>query len=137
MVSFLLDNALGAWWAAHRLTEADLYQAASEAELHEKASLPGVPLAYLRFVQEEDANGQLKWTPAAGTFDAWPEHLGELKTLDPCCGSGHFLVAAFAMLVPMRMAMENLSARHAVDAVLRDNLHGLELDPRCVELAAF
>jgi hypothetical protein len=41
------------------------------------------------------------------------------------------------MLVPMRMALEGLSAREAVDAVLRDNLHGLELHQRCVELAAF
>ncbi|WP_372614824.1 Eco57I restriction-modification methylase domain-containing protein, partial [Halomonas sp.] len=30
-----------------------------------------------------------------------------------------------------------LSARDAMDAVLRDNLHGLEIDQRCVELAAF
>ena len=41
------------------------------------------------------------------------------------------------MLVPMRMELEGLSAREAVDAVLRENLHGLELDQRCVELAAF
>nr|MBF0223333.1 transposase [Desulfobulbaceae bacterium] len=77
------------------------------------------------------------WTRAAGSFDGWPENLGELKMLDPCCGSGHFLVAAFMMLVPMRMELEKISASEAVDAVLRDNLHGLELDRRCVELAAF
>src|SRR6056297_1175512 len=41
------------------------------------------------------------------------------------------------MLVAMRMALENLSARDAVDAVLQENIHGLELDQRCVELAAF
>ena len=41
------------------------------------------------------------------------------------------------MLVPMRMQLDGLSARDAVDAVLRENLHGLELDQRCVELAAF
>ncbi|MGJ7462108.1 Eco57I restriction-modification methylase domain-containing protein [Halomonas sp. MA07-2] len=57
--------------------------------------------------------------------------------MDPCCGSGHFLVAALLMLVPMRMELEGLNARDAVDAVLRDNLHGLEIDQRCVELAAF
>ena len=79
----------------------------------------------------------LTWVPAAGTFDGWPEQLGELRVIDPCCGSGHFLVAAFSMLVPMRMECEGLSAREAVDAVLRENLYGLELDPRCVELAAF
>ena len=41
------------------------------------------------------------------------------------------------MLVPLRMAREHLTARAAVDAVLQENLHGLELDARCVELAAF
>jgi len=133
MVSFLLDNSLGAWWAARRLTEADLQNASSEEELRRKAAIPGVPLDYLRFVQQEDGS----WTPAAGTFDGWPEQLADLKTLDPCCGSGHFLVAAFLMLVPMRMALDGLSAREAVDAVLRENIHGLELDQRCVELAAF
>lgn len=133
MVSFLLDNSLGAWWAARRLGEADLRNAGSEDELRAKAAIPGVPLEYLRFVQQEDGT----WTPAAGTFNGWPEQLADLKTLDPCCGSGHFLVAVFLMLVPMRMELEGLSARAAVDAVLRENIYGLELDQRCVELAAF
>ena len=137
MVSFLLDNSLGAWWAAHRLTEADLDAAQSEAELREKAAIPSVPLEYLRFVQQPDAGDQSPWRPAAGNFNGWPEHLNELKVIDPCCGSGHFLVAVFAMLVPMRMAMEGLATRDAVDAVIRDNLHGLELDARCVEIAVF
>ncbi|GHC16759.1 hypothetical protein GCM10010082_04650 [Kushneria pakistanensis] len=134
MVDFLLDNSLGAWWAARRLSETDLASAKSEQELRDKARLPGVPLDYLRFVKDEETG---RWTPAAGTFDAWPQSLAELKTLDPCCGSGHFLVAALLMLVPIRMELEGYSARDAVDAVLRENLHGLEIDQRCVELAAF
>ncbi len=134
MVSFLLDNALGAWWANKRLTQDDYIRANNEQELREKASIPGVPLEYLRFIKNEE-KGQ--WQPAAGGFGKWPEQLAELKTLDPCCGSGHFLVAIFLMLVPMRMELEGLSAKEAVDAVLRDNIHGLELDQRCVELAVF
>lgn len=134
MVSFLLDNSLGAWWAGQRLTEHDWQTAHSEQELREKAAIPGVPLSYLRFVQNDQTQ---QWQPASGTFDAWPKHLSELKTLDPCCGSGHFLVAAFLMLVPMRMQAEHLNARQAIDKVLSENLHGLELDQRCVELAAF
>lgn len=133
MVSFLLDNSLGAWWAARRLSDADLKNAKSEEELRQKASISGVPLEYLRFVQLDDGS----WTPAASTFATWPEHLSDLKTLDPSCGSGHFLVAAFLMLVPMRMALDGITAREAVDAVLRENIHGLEIDQRCVELAAF
>lgn len=134
MVSFLLDNALGAWWANKRLSQDDLIRANNEQELRELAAIPGVPLKYLRFSKEEEAT---QWKPAAGGFEKWPEHLSELKTLDPCCGSGHFLVAVFLMLVPMRMQLEGLSEKQAVDAVLRDNIHGLELDQRCVELAAF
>ena len=133
MVSFLLDNALGAWWAGKRLTAEQRRTAETEEELRQMLRLPGVPLEYLRFVRDEAG----EWTPAAGTFAAWPESLSELKVLDPCCGSGHFLVSALLMLVPLRMELEGLSARDACDAVLRENLHGLEIDPRCVELAAF
>ncbi|MGP4986441.1 Eco57I restriction-modification methylase domain-containing protein [Pseudoalteromonas nigrifaciens] len=134
MVSFLLDNALGAWWAKRRLTQDDLATATNEQELRELASIPGVPLEYLRFIKDEDSG---VWNSAAGDFDKWPNDLSEFKTLDPCCGSGHFLVAKFLMLVPIRMELEGLTAKQAIDKVLAQNIHGLELDQRCVELAAF
>lgn len=134
MVSFLLDNALGAWWAKRRLTQDDLQTATSEQELRELASIPGVPLEYLRFTKDEKSGF---WSSAAGDFDKWPEDLSEFKALDPCCGSGHFLVSKFLMLVPMRMELETLSAKQAIDKVLSENIHGLELDQRCVELAVF
>ncbi len=111
----------------------DSERALSEEDLRHRAALPGIPLEYLRFVKDAQGN----WTPAAGTFDTWPDSLEKLKVLDPCCGSGHFLVAALLMLVPMRMELEALTAAEAVDAVLRENLHGLEIDQRCVQLAAF
>lgn len=134
MVSFLIDNALGAWWAGKRLTDSDWQNASSEQELRNKAAIPGVSLEYLRFVQDEQTK---IWQPASGTFDAWPDELSEFKAIDPCCGSGHFLVAIFLMLVPMRMQLESLSEQQAIDKVLSENLHGLELDQRCVELAVF
>ncbi len=112
MVEFLLHNSLGSWWQTRH---------------------PGKPcpvnLAYLRTLEDG--------TPAAGEFEGWPDTLKDFKLLDPCCGSGHFIVAAFHLLVPMRMQAEALSAAEAVDMVIADNLHGLEIDPRCVEIAAF
>lgn len=112
MVSFLLHNSLGAWWATR----------------HPDKPCP-VTLDYFRTLEDG--------TPAAGKFEGWPDSLADFKLLDPCCGSGHFLVAAFLMLVPMRMAAEGLSAKEAVNRVLAENIHGLELDPRCVEIAVF
>jgi len=146
MVEFLLHNTLGAWWAGKRLTAEDAKNAETEAELRQKVALPGVEWDYLRFVREETGavnpkseirNPKSAWRPAAGTFDGWPKTPAELKVLDPCCGSGHFLVAALHHLVPIRMAEEGLSPAQAVDAVLRDNLHGLEIDERCCQIAAF
>jgi hypothetical protein len=63
MVSFLLDNTLGAWWAGQRLTTEDWQNAGSEAELRAKVALPDVSFDYLRFVQQEGV-----WSPAAGMF---------------------------------------------------------------------
>ncbi len=57
--------------------------------------------------------------------------------MDPCCGSGHFLVNAFGMLWRMRAEEEGLDIAAAQNAVLRDNLFGLELDPRCTQIATF
>jgi len=112
MVAFLLHNSLGAWWATR----------------HPGKPCP-VKLDYFRTLEDG--------TPAAGKFEGWPDSLAEFKLLDPCCGSGHFLVAAFLMLVPMRMASEALSVRDAVNRVLAENIYGLEIDPRCVEIAVF
>jgi len=68
---------------------------------------------------------------------SWPTAVVTSGECYGWCGSGHFLVAAFMMLVPMRMQAEQLTAQQAIDKVLSENLHGLELDQRCVELAAF
>ena len=157
MVSFLLDNSLGAWWTAKSDVgmgrrgdgaKGILERAETEEEIRKACAIPGVSLEYLRLVRantdEENPPDHpfsgspcRTWKPAAGSFKQWPDSLAGFKVIDPCCGSGHFLVAAFLMLVPMRMELEGLSSREACDAVLRENLHGLEIDNRCVELAAF
>jgi len=136
MVEFLLHNTLGAWWAGKTLTVKDTADAKTEDELRRKLALSGVGWEYLRFTRGADGKSG-PWRPAAGTFDGWPKNAAELKVLDPCCGSGHFLVAALHHLAPIRMTEEGLNAREAVDAVLRDNLHGLEIDERCCQIAAF
>jgi hypothetical protein len=112
MVRFLLENSLGAWWAG---------------KYPESPLLAGYE--FLRF--GEDGK------PAAGTFEGWPNRISAVTVMDPCCGSGHFLVAAFGMLWRMRAEVEGLSSADAQDAVLRDNLFGLELDPRCTQIAMF
>ena len=136
MVRFLLHNTLGAWWAGKVLAaEPPLAQtAADENKLRAACSLADYSFDMLRFVREGESG---PWRPAGGTFPGWPKKAKEITMLDPCCGSGHFLTEALAILAALRQAEEHLSGADAVAAVLRDNLHGLEIDGRCVQIAAF
>ena len=84
MVRFLLENSLGAWWAARH---------------------PDSPLVkeweFLRFDDDGDAGGRHRSTGGR-------RRVAEVTVMDPCCGSGHFLVEAFAMLWQMRAEEEGL-----------------------------
>jgi len=81
----------------------------------------------------------------------------DIKILDPACGSGHFLLYAFDLLMVMyREAWErDLGRDEATDRSLRDtfatvddltrampelivgrNLHGVDIDPRAAQIAA-
>lgn len=135
MVLFLLHNTLGAWWAGKVLAKNPTLaeSAASECELRTACAIGDVEWTYLRFVREEGK----PWRPAAGTFDGWPKAAKDITLLDPCMGSGHFLVFALPLLAAMRAAEEKLAPDAAIEAVLRDNLFGLEIDPRCTQIAAF
>lgn len=134
MVRFLLHNTLGAWWAGKVLASRPelARDAADEASLRAACALPGYAWDYLRFVREGEA-----WRPAAGAFPGWPVRAAEITLLDPCCGSGHFLTEALAALAALRGTEEGSAPADAVVAALRDNLHGLEIDGRCVQIAAF
>jgi hypothetical protein len=81
----------------------------------------------------------------------------DLRVLDPACGSGHFLLYAFDLLIaiyeeafrdpdapksevtgkPLAADYPSLDAfRHALPAlVLAHNLHGVDIDPRCAQIA--
>ena len=153
MVRFLFHNTIGAWRAGRLLAERSelARSAASEAELaaavriEPRGGLDGYDFDYLRFVREpstnrgEDAAPESAgpWRPAAGAFRRWPSRAADLRVLDPCCGSGHFLVEGLELLVRLRMEEEELGVEAAVRAVLSDNLFALEIDPRCTQIAAF
>ena len=139
MVQFLLHNTIGAWWAGKVLDWADSHnhgKGQTEGDLRRAVRIKagdGYDFSYLRFVHDEHG----AWHPASGWFEKWPRTAAELRVLDPCCGSGHFLVETLELLVRLRMEEEGLAVQDAVCDVLRDNLHGIEIDPRCAQIAAF
>jgi hypothetical protein len=112
MVHFLIDNTLGAWWVSR----------------NPDVTSP-VKFEYLRLLEDG--------TPAAGNFEGWPNKTAKVTSLDPCMGSGHFVASLFPVFASLRMHEEGLSKEEATDRVIAENLHGLELDARCTQIAAF
>lgn len=64
----------------------------------------------------------------AGTFP--------LKILDPSCGSGSFLIAAYQHLLDWHLAQSGTSNLISAERIriLLDHIHGIDIDPQAVEL---
>ncbi len=76
---------------------------------------------------------------------AAPDSLRDLKMLDPACGSGHFLVIACGLLFELYReesshrgedGSDAWSDKAIVSSILENNLHGIDIDPRAVQIAA-
>lgn len=72
-------------------------------------------------------------------FRKW-KRVRDLKIIDPACGSGHFLLYVFDVLLRMyevEVAADRPPAEAVPGIILAHNLHGIDVDPRACQLAAF
>jgi hypothetical protein len=70
-----------------------------------------------------------------------PESVRAIKVLDPACGSGHFLIIAFDLLAALyreeaRHLGATVSHQEVAQSVLENNLHGIDIDARAIQIAA-
>lgn len=74
-----------------------------------------------------------------GQTDTIPEDIhsaSDIKFIDPCMGSGHVLVYAFDLFCKM-YEEEGYQTREIPSLILTNNIYGIDIDPRCNQLAAF
>lgn len=152
MVEWLLQNSLGlTWlcickkhgWAPDAERVLPLLEA-RRAEWRKKREAGEVPLDALMPIEGELEEHWKYFVPQPIPDDAVasaPDSIRTLKLLDPACGSGHFLVIAFDLLTAMyreeaRHRREEISDREIAEAILVNNLHGIDIDPRAVQIAA-
>ena len=158
MVDWLLQNTLGPMWRAICRRHGWTPEAESEGMLERleqrrqewraRREAGEVGLTELMPLHSEAERRWAYYVPQPLPDDAVeraPESVRDLKILDPAVGSGHFLVVAMDLLV----ALYREEARHRgetgqpdwsdeaiVERVLGHNLHGIDLDPRAVQIAA-
>lgn len=129
VVQFLTDNTLGRIWY----------------EMRQGATRLLEQCEYMVRRSDEEYEPRAKKDPR------------DLRILDPACGSGHFLIYAFDLLLVMYdegwedadaprseatgrtlrddyPTLEELR-RELPGLILRNNLHGVDIDPRCAQIA--
>jgi hypothetical protein len=165
MVEWLLHNSLGQMWLAmckkHGWTadfERDDGSGSVQGRLEArriawraKREAGEVALDALMPIEPGLEDRWKYWVPQPMPDDAVtqaPDSVQGLKLLDPACGSGHFLVIAFELLFFLyqeearhrgevaRVDGDPWSARWIVESILDHNLHGIDIDPRAVQIAA-
>jgi hypothetical protein len=162
MVEWLLHNSLGQLWLAicqkHGWT-ADVRRNQGDgsvldrlnvrrAEWLGKRERGEVALDALMPIEPGLEDRWKYWVPQPMTVDAVtaaPASIRDVKLLDPACGSGHFLVIAFELLFHLykeeahhrgEAHLDSWNDEVIVDAILANNVHGIDIDPRAVQIAA-
>jgi hypothetical protein len=160
VVQFLTDNTLGRIWyemrqGRTRLADSLEYlvRRPNEVFLAEGEQPPAEDSPK----DEELSRGERLKKPHYNRFRPKKDPR-DLRILDPACGSGHFLLYAFDLLLttyeeawadeaspPSELTGRTLredypgldELRRALPGlILRHNLHGIEIDPRCAQIAA-
>lgn len=133
VVQFLTDNTLGRTW---------FEMTGGETEL--------AHLDYLVFPSDEDGS-------CLQAIERPRKDPRDLRILDPACGSGHFLLYAFDLLLTIyreawsaglvlseatgRSLLEDYQSEEALNQaipklIVEHNLHGVDIDPRAAQIAA-
>lgn len=154
MVEWLLQNSLGPTWLAICKKHGWSAEAESTGVLaqldtrraewrtrREAGAVAPEALMPINGALEEAWKYYVPQPMPAAVVEQAPDSIRDLKLLDPACGSGHFLVVAFDLLVELyreeaRHRGESWSDRQIAEWILENNLHGIDIDPRAVQIAA-
>lgn len=95
---------------------------------------------YLEMFPDSDIKNKYKIANAPVERTREPKALTEIKQIDPACGSGNFLLYSFDLFYDLYMdRIENYDAEYDESdipkLIIENNLHGIDLDDRAVQLA--
>ena len=95
---------------------------------------------YLEMYPDSEIKRRYKIANAPQTQERKPKPLHEVKAIDPACGSGNFLLYAFDFFYELYIdQIDNYGAdyeeKDIPKLIIENNLHGIDLDDRAVQLA--
>jgi hypothetical protein len=150
------DDVLGWLYESYNNVKKSEFKASKKKVEYDKVSLQSqvyTPLWVVRFLVENslgklylemypDSNikNQYKIANAPKIQEREPKPLHEIKLIDPACGSGNFLLYAFEFFYALYVdQIDNFGVDYDENdipkLIIENNLHGIDLDDRAVQLA--
>ena len=91
------------------------------------------------FIYDEDGKVKYLIANAPTSQMRHPKKLEEIKLIDPACGSGNFLIYAFSLFYDLYLNQidqydADYSRRDIPKLIVENNLYGVDLDERAVQL---
>lgn len=95
---------------------------------------------YLEMYPDSEIKRRYKIANPPKKQERKPKSLHEVKAIDPACGSGNFLLYAFDFFYELYLdQLDNYCAdydeKNIPNLIIENNLHGIDLDDRAVQLA--
>lgn len=160
VVRFLTDNTLGRLW--YEMRRGDTRIRNLDFIVHQPNEVLSVEVPTLpargETAKEDPIGNRLQHQPPLVPFRAKKDPR-DIRVVDPACGSGHFLLYAFDLFLDfyeeawadeasppseptgctLRDDYPELASLQAAmpDLILRHNLHGIDIDARCAQMAGF
>ena len=143
IVRYMVENSLGRLWLEHLATTGEGYHysygvdgecnAATYVNADKVSALKGNWKYYLDEAPQEP-EVQVQLAEIRKEYAAMTP--GQIKCIDPCCGSGHILAYLFDVLMQIYESY-GYTTREAVASIIQNNLYGLDIDDRAAQLAYF
>lgn len=120
IVRYMVENSLGRYWIDILHSKGD---SRSEKEIAQE-------FGWKYYMPSSSKN--------AVQLNSYLAHkeIKDIKFIDPAMGSGHILVYAFEVLLQI-YETQGYSKRDAAISIIKNNIYGLDIDPRAYQLSYF
>ncbi len=152
------DDILGWLYESYNNTKKQAFKDSDEKTEYDKVSLQSqvytprwvvqflvensLGKLYLEMYPDSDIKRRYNIANAPKTQQRKPKSLREIKLIDPACGSGNFLLYAFDFFytlyldqIEIKKGKVDYDEADIPKLIIENNLHGIDLDDRAVQLA--
>ena len=137
IVRYMVENSLGRLWLeGHPDVKEQLLPTEEEQSAYAAGNRDPEDTKWHYYLEEaeQEPEVQIQLSEICKEYAALTPD--QLKTIDPCSGSGHILAYMFDVLMKIYESY-GYTTREAVASIVENNLYGLDIDDRAAQLAYF